>query len=348
MADAFLLRGGSGLPKWWRGAIFERAATLQQATPPRRELGDQIAINAAHARHELASCLSRQIATLPPKYFYDTQGSKLFEAICELDEYYLTRTEARILSQNLAAIAQCAGADVALIDLGAGNCAKAFKLLARLRARHYVPVDISTAFLREAVKPLAQAYPDLAIHPVALDFSERFVLPAAVQALPNKLFFYPGSSLGNFSPVQARLFLETLRAAGGDLLIGLDLVKPAAMLEAAYDDALGVTAAFNRNALRQTNHLLGSDFDLASWRHKALFNADHSRVEMHLQAATACHVSWPGGGRDFAAGETIHTENCYKFTRTGIEEMLHSAGFSDIACWSDPDDAYLVCHARAG
>lgn len=322
---------------------------MNQATPRLAddEADGQFAIAARESREELAACLGRAQASVPPKYFYDTQGSKIFEAICALDEYYPTRTEFSIFRQHGAAIAATAGQGTTLIDLGAGNCAKAASLLSVLRPRSYVPVDISAAFLRQAVAPLVQSFPDLPIHPIELDFSEGFALPPLVQALPQKLFFYPGSSLGNFAPLQALRFLRSIHAHGGDLLLGLDLVKDTPTLEAAYSDALGVTAAFNLNLLRHINRTLGSDFALADWAHHAFFNTAHSRIEMHLQARRACRVIWPGGVREFAKGETIHTENCYKFTRDSVTDLLSRAGFGQVTCWSDPARKFLVCHARA-
>ena len=320
---------------------------MYQATPRvADDVETQFAIAGHQSRDELTACLGRPQAATPPKYFYDIQGSKLFEAICALDEYYLTRTEFEIFGQHGAAIAATAGQGATLIDLGAGNCAKAASLLGVLRPRSYVPVDISAAFLRRAVAPLMQSFPDLPIHPMELDFSEGFTLPPLVQALPQKLFFYPGSSLGNFTPPQALKFVQNIHAHGGDLLLGLDLVKDVAELEAAYDDALGVTAAFNLNLLRHINRTLGSDFVLADWSHRAFFNAAHSRVEMHLQARRACRVTWPGGVREFAQDETIHTESCYKFTRESVIDMLSRAGFGHVTCWSDPGQKFLVCHAR--
>jgi dimethylhistidine N-methyltransferase len=314
--------------------------------------GDEDDAQFATARHqaraELSAGLSRSQAAISPKYFYDAQGSKLFEAICALDEYYPTRAEQEIFRLHGPAIAEVAGAGAALIDLGAGNCAKAASLLGVLHPRSYVPVDISTAFLNEAVTPLRQAYPTLAIHPVATDFSESLSLPGFVHALPQKLFFYPGSSLGNFGPLQALHFLRGIREFGGDLLIGLDLVKDTQTLEAAYDDALGVTAAFNLNSLRHVNRILGADFDLADWSHHAFFNEAQSRIEMHLRARQDCLVTWLGGARSFSALDTIHTENSYKFTVESATELLQRAGFAGMTNWTDPHRKFLFCHARAG
>jgi len=321
---------------------------MQHATLRARDEDEaQFATDRQQACAELAAGLARPQASISPKYFYDAQGSKLFEAICALDEYYPTRTEYEIFRQHGAAIAEAVGQGATLIDLGAGNCEKAASLLGILRPRSYVPVDISTAFLNKVVAPLRQAFPGLPIHPVGTDFSENLTLPAFVQAQPRKLFFYPGSSLGNFGPLQAVRFLQNIREHGGDLLIGLDLVKDLGTLEAAYDDELGVTAAFNLNILRHANRILDADFALGDWAHHAFFNEAQSRIEMHLRARRACRVTWPGGVRIFAEHETIHTENSNKFTVESATEMLHRAGFAGLTCWTDPAKNFLVCHAKA-
>lgn len=298
---------------------------------------------------ELAAGLRQRPARISPKYFYNALGSKLFEAICLLDEYYLTRVETGIYAAQAAAIGQAAGQGVTLIDLGAGNCAKAASLFATLQPLQYVPVDISAEFLRGAVEKLQTAYPDIPMMPVGLDFAEMLKLPSQVSP-HRRLFFYPGSSIGNFTPLQAAQFLTRVRGecgADGALLIGIDLVKAAQVLEAAYDDALGVTAAFNLNALLHANEFLGSDFALRDWRHVALFNAEQSRIEMHLQARQDVTLTWPGGQRDFVEGERIHTENSYKYTKRGFIELLDSCGFGDVQCWTDAAEQFLVCHARA-
>jgi dimethylhistidine N-methyltransferase len=300
-------------------------------------------------RMELAWSLSRPQAQISPKYFYNVLGSKLFEAICELDEYYLTRSEAAIFEQFGGQIGENAGKGVTLIDLGAGNCEKAARLFTVLQPRQYVPIDISAEFLAGAVAGLRLQYPALPILPLGLDFSENLTLPAQVRQ-DRRLFFYPGSSLGNFAPLQALQFLQRLRHAGGAdaaLLIGIDLVKDRKRLEAAYVDALGVTAAFNRNILLHVNAILGSNFKLPDWRHQAFFNAEQSRVEMHLEASADLTVSWPGGERRFATGERIHTENSYKYTRQRFLDLLREAGFGEPTCWTDKDDLFLLCHAKA-
>lgn len=326
---------------------------MQQPSPRREERDAPEFAACEDARAELAAGLAQPTPQISPKYFYNALGSKLFEAICQLDEYYLTRVEAGIFAANGAAIARAAGAGATLIDLGAGNCAKAASLFDVLRPKQYVPVDISAEFLHAAVEKLRAAHPTLPMLPVGLDFTETLLLPAGVERR-HRLFFYPGSSLGNFAPLAAAQFLTRIRAActsdgrsDGGLLIGIDLVKDHTVLEAAYDDALGVTAAFNLNALRHVNDILGADFDVRQWRHRALFNPEQSRIEMHVQAATAQMVRWPGGCREFAAGARIHTENSYKYTAAGFVKLLESAGFGDMRCWTDASAQFLVCHARA-
>jgi dimethylhistidine N-methyltransferase len=321
-----------------------------QILPQRQQpAGAGFGTAAAAARAELAAGLRQTQARISPKYFYNALGSKLFEAICLLEEYYVTRVETGIYAAKAEAIGQVAGTGVTLIDLGAGNCAKAASLFETLRPSQYVPVDISAEFLRGAVAALAGTYPQIPMVPVGLDFAESLKLPPAVNA-ERRLFFYPGSSIGNFAPLQAAQFLTRVRGAcgvDGGLLIGIDLVKSAATLEAAYDDALGVTAAFNLNVLSHANEQLGSDFALRDWRHVALFNAEQSRIEMHLEARREVVVRWPGAARKFAEGERIHTENSYKYTQRGFVELLNACGFGEVQCWTDEAQQFLVCHARA-
>lgn len=299
--------------------------------------------------HELADGLMAEAASVSPKFFYNTLGSRLFEAITALDEYYPTRTEAGIFEAASAPMARAlkdAGlGPPCLIDLGAGNCAKAQALMPHLRPRQYVPVDISVDFLKDAAARVQNSFPALDIVGVGMDFSAGLALPDEVLA-EDRVYFYPGSSLGNFQPAQALAFLRAMadpaqgRARG--LLLGIDLVKETATLEAAYDDALGVTAAFNKNLLCNVNALLGADFDVRQWRHVALFNAAQSRIEMHLEALCDLTVRWPGQSRRFAAGERMHTESSYKYTAGGMTALLRQAGFRHIERWSDPQDWFAV------
>ena len=298
---------------------------------------------------ELTAGLLAKAAHIAPKYFYNLLGSKLFEAITLLGEYYPTRTEAAIFeahgTQIVQAIADSGIHNACLIDLGAGNCAKAAAFIPVLKPTQYVPVDISVDFLRDAASQVQASFPALSIVGVGMDFSNTLALPDAVQS-HDRVFFYPGSSLGNFSPPDALKFLQQI--AGSDqgnasgLLLGIDLVKDMAVLEAAYDDAPGVTAAFNKNVLLNINDLLGSDFDLRQWQHVALFNAPESRIEMHLQALTDTTVKWPGHERAFIFGERIHTENSYKYTLTGMTALLKQVGFSQVRHWTDAQSWFGV------
>jgi dimethylhistidine N-methyltransferase len=296
-------------------------------------------------RDELIAGLSAPHATTSPKYLYDALGSKLFEAICELPEYYPTRTEAAIFARHGAEMAESVGAGATLIDLGAGNCAKAARLFPLLAPSQYVPIDISADFLHAAVTQLERQFPSIAMLPLGMDFSSTLDLPPAVSAT-RRLFFYPGSSIGNFHPDEAAAFLGRMREAGGDLLIGVDLVKDHAVLDAAYDDALGVTASFNLNLLNHLNRLLDADFKLREWRHRGTFNAQQSRVEMHLEARRDTVVRWQGGERRFGEGERIHTENSYKYTPDSFADLLCQAGYTPARLWTDERDWFMVCHAR--
>jgi len=295
------------------------------------------------------AALEETPASVAPKFFYDRLGSHLFEAITELDEYYPTRTEATIFASHGAEMAKAIGAGMALVDLGAGNCAKAARLFPLLEPRRYVAVDISVEFLRDALRELQRDHPQVEIAGVGEDFSTRLDLPADLLGDDRPVFFYPGSSIGNFTPAEALGFLSRVRerAGGGGLLIGVDLVKPRAVLEAAYDDGLGVTAAFNRNALLNLNRLIGSDFAPGQWRHVAFFAEAESRIEMHLEAREALDVSWPGGGRRFAAGERIHTENSCKYTAPDFADLLMRAGFDTPRRWTDPAGWFAVFWAPA-
>lgn len=297
---------------------------------------------------EISAGLLAPDANTSPKYLYDGLGSKLFEAICELPEYYPTRTEAGIFAAHGADMARDIGTGTSLIDLGAGNCAKAAGLFPLLQPAQYVPVDISRDFLLDSVSRLQQRFPEIEMTPLGLDFSSGFALPDSVRHR-RRLFFYPGSSIGNFSPQQAKVFLRGLHANAGDdggLLIGVDLIKDSAVLDAAYDDAIGVTAAFNLNMLRHVNHLIGADFDVRQWRHIAFFNREESRIEMHLEARSALTLRWQGGERRFAQGERIHTEDSYKYTRQSFVGLLEQSGFATTRVWTDPAGWFAVIHAR--
>ncbi|MGE8677777.1 MAG: L-histidine N(alpha)-methyltransferase [Achromobacter marplatensis] len=320
-------------------AVLAHTAQEYQARPPLVLSAEQV---------ELRDGLLDHPAHIDPKFLYDALGSSLFTAITQLPEYYPTRCEAEIFERHGQDIARHIGAVQSMIDLGAGDCVKAERLFASLRPRHYVPIDISADYLETAVRRLRLSYPDLRVTAIGQDFSQALALPAEIPA-EQRLFFYPGSSIGNLSPDDAHAMLQRIRAQcdGGGLLVGVDRVKPRQVLEPAYDDALHLTAAFNLNLLRHVNQVLDADFNVDDWRHVALFNAARSRIEMHLEAQRALRVAWPGGTRDFSAGERIHTENSYKFTPQAFSDLLQSAGYRDVAHWSDSRGWFSVFSARA-
>lgn len=296
---------------------------------------------------ELGNGLLAPQASLSPKYFYDTLGSRLFQAICVLPEYYPTRTEAAIFTQYRSEMAESVGVGGTMIDLGAGDCAKAAALFGVLQPAQYVPVDISVDFMRSAVDSLQYTYPQIDMLGVGMDFSVLLELPEEVRR-EKRLFFYPGSSIGNFTLREAIAFLRRMRLAcdnDGGVLIGVDLVKDKAVLEPAYDDALGLTSAFNLNILNNVNRLLGSDFNLKDWQHKAFYHHDKQRMEMYLEARRDLAVHWQDKRRDFVRGERIHTENSYKYTPEDFIGALNEAGFSRTRMWSDEQGWFAVFHA---
>jgi L-histidine Nalpha-methyltransferase len=302
--------------------------------------------DSAALRQELAAGLLATPATVAPKFLYDALGSRLFDAITELPEYYPTRVERSIFDACAPAMAGAAGTGRTLVDLGAGNCEKAARLFGALKPTRYVAVDISVEFLRHALNCLQRQFPEMDMLGVGTDFSAGLRLPEEVGP-GAKLLFYPGSSVGNFTPAAALDFLRGARALGlgTGLLIGVDLVKPQAILEAAYDDALRVTAAFNLNLLRRLNALLGCDARVDDFAHVARFDSGLGRIEMHLQARRDLVLRWPGGERALAEGERIHTENSYKYTVEGFDRLLREAGFSHTQCWTDARRWFAVFYA---
>ena len=300
-------------------------------------------VDAGAERAVARAALLAPRASIAPKYFYDRLGSLLFEAITALPEYYPTRAEARLFERHGAAMAQAIGVVGTMFDLGAGSCAKAAGLFPLIEPARYVAVDVSVEFVREALRRLHREHPRIEMTALGMDFSSSLALPAGLSH-GRPLFFYPGSSIGNFTPDEALAFLRRVRsqADGGALLVGVDLVKAKDVLEAAYDDALGVTAAFNLNMLRHLNGVIGSDFDVAQWRHVALYDENASRIEMHLEACAPTLVRWPGGERRFAAGERILTEYSYKYTLDRFESLLRAAGFTQTRCWSDDRGDFAI------
>lgn len=300
-------------------------------------------------RAELAEALLQPHAFIPPKYFYDSLGSRLFEAICELPEYPLMRTERAIVDAHVHEIAARIGPGSVLIDLGAGNCEKAERLFGWLAPTQYVAIDIAADFLRERLSVLSQRNPQHPMLGIAQDFTQSIRLPAEVEDGARTLF-YPGSSIGNFAPDAAFSFLRRARDACGDdghLLLGADLVKDKALLDLAYDDPLGVTAAFNLNVLRNVNALLQTDFDVADWCHVAFFNPERARIEMHVEARRDLVVRWPGAERAFTSGERIQTENSYKYTPDTLRQMLKRAGYAWVALYTDDAGGFAVALAGA-
>lgn len=300
----------------------------------------------AAERAALIAMLHARPASIPPKYFYDPLGCALFAAICELDEYYPTRTERQIFHDHRAEIAAAIGPGARIIDLGAGDGAKAESLFPALQPTGYVAVDFAASAVRATLLRLRARHPALDLAGVVTDFSRELDLPREVLA-GRPLFFYPGSSIGNFAPDQAQRFLQQVRACsarvpGGGLLIGVDTRKDEATLTAAYDDAVGVTAAFNRNVLRNVNALLGSDFHPPAFAHRARYDEAAGRIEMHLEATRTMHVRIGERTRTFEQGERILTEHSYKYDPQDFAARLERAGFATVRCWTDERRAFAV------
>ncbi|MCC7487488.1 MAG: L-histidine N(alpha)-methyltransferase [Burkholderiales bacterium] len=290
--------------------------------------------------------LASERKVLQPKYFYDEAGCALFEAICELPEYYPTRTETAMMREFGAEIARELGAGCALIEYGSGSGRKTRILIDVLAPVAYLPIDIAAAQLRAAAAAMAGAYPGLAVCAVCADYCRPLVLPEmnGVNAA-RRVVYFPGSTIGNLTPDEAGAFLENARVvagAGGAMLVGVDLKKDPARLVAAYDDAQGVTARFNLNLLARINRELGADFDLAGFRHEARYDAAHGRIEMHLVAGRDQRVSIAGREFDFRAGETIHTENSYKYSVAEFQALARAAGFAPARCWTDAGELFAV------
>jgi L-histidine Nalpha-methyltransferase len=275
---------------------------------------------------------------LPSKYFYDLAGSALFERITQLPEYYPTRCELALLDENAPAIASLFPPTCALIEFGAGSSKKARILLgAAATVEAYVPVDISGDFLKQDAAQLRRDFPRLAVHPVVADFTHGFEVPSAIARLP-RVGFFPGSTIGNFEPHEAAKFMRHAGQALGEgavLVIGVDLIKDAAMLCPAYNDAEGVTAKFNLNLLARINRELGANFDLGAFEHHACYNRTQNRIEMHLASLKRQKVRVNGKAINFRLGETIHTENSYKYTIEGFKALAYGVGWSPLRVWSD-------------
>jgi dimethylhistidine N-methyltransferase len=295
--------------------------------------------------------LTAQPKTLPPKLFYDAEGVRLFEAITQLPEYYLTRTERALLQRIAPEIAALAAPGSVLVEYGGSDESKA-RILLDTPDRvfgAYVPVDVARGALETLAERMAVSHPWLAVDPVCGDFLRPLVLPASAKDR-TRFGFFPGSTIGNLDPAAAKGFLRNARAAlgpGSFLIVGADVRKGPEVLIPAYDDAQGVTAAFNMNVLRRLNREAGANFDLSRFAHRAVWNDAESRIEMHLVSVQAQHVSVSGAGINFAAGETIHTENSYKHALPAFRAMAAAAGWETARVWSDPDELFAVHALRA-
>jgi dimethylhistidine N-methyltransferase len=297
-------------------------------------------------RREVLAGLSRPRKELPCKYFYDARGSALFERICEQPEYYLTRTELAITRRHAADLAAALGPRCLLVEFGSGSSVKTPLLLERLPdPAGYVPVDISREHLLASAAALAARFPGLEVLPVWADFTTPFTLPAPRHPAARRAVYFPGSTIGNFGPDEAVRLLAGIAALGGPgggLVIGVDLRKPAAAVEPAYNDAAGVTAAFNLNLLARINRELGADFDLDAFEHRAFFDEDHSRIEMHLVSRRPQAVHLGRATVRFAPGEGIRTEYSYKYSREAFARLAHAAGLAVRRVWTDDTGLFSV------
>jgi dimethylhistidine N-methyltransferase len=294
---------------------------------------------------DVVAGLSARPKRLSPKYFYDEAGAQLFEEITRLPEYYPTRTELAILERHAAEMAKLIPADAALIEFGSGSTRKARILLNAAPAiSAYVPVDISSEMLLQEAAELKRDYPRLTVLPVEADFTKSFRLPRAIATRP-RVGFFPGSTIGNFEPHMAAAFLSHAAqrlGTGATLIIGFDLVKDVKVLNAAYNDAAGVTARFNLNLLTRINRELGGNFDLGMFSHQAFYNTERHRIEMHLASRDRQRVRVAGRSFEFRGGETIHTENSYKYTPETFGAMARGSGWTPVASWIDSNGYFAV------
>ena len=304
-------------------------------------------------RDDVFEGLSREQKELPCKYFYDDRGSELFNTICGLDEYYPTRTETALLQAHGREMADLIGPGVCLIEFGCGSLLKTRLLLDALRSpAAFVPIDISADHLLQSAAALAADYPNLEVLPVVADFTRPVKLPdKARKASENRIGFFPGSTIGNFDHAGAADFLATVAdmvGGGGALLIGVDLKKDEDILVRAYDDAQGVTAAFNRNVLERINRELGGCFDIETFRHRALYNGAEGRIEMHLVSEKDQTVTVHDRDFTFTEGETIHTEDSYKYHVEEFSSFAARAGFRSARTWVDGDGLFSLHYLTMG
>lgn len=294
---------------------------------------------------EVLNGLRKPQKKLPSKYFYDERGSQLFEQITRLDEYYPTRTEMAIMQENMPEIIRQIGSEAVLVELGSGSSKKTELLLDHLPSiTAYIPVEISEQFLLSVVEHLREEYPTLRIIPVHTDYTRPFQVPHIEQPYNHFVVFYPGSTIGNFRPTQARQFLATISTmmdSGGSMLIGVDLKKDKTVLETAYNDKQGLTARFNKNILRHINRELDADFSLNKFRHCAIYNEEKGRIEMHLVSKIGHEVTIAGEQFHFAKDESIHTENSYKYSLKEFEELV-SDWFTVEKVWTDQHNYFSL------
>jgi dimethylhistidine N-methyltransferase len=317
----------------------------------------QLQLRDLHPAHEpliadVLAGLRKSPKQISPMYFYDAHGSVLFDRICELPEYYPTRTEMRILQQHGKDIARCVGDDVLLVEFGSGSSMKTRLLLDELPGlAAYVPVDISRSHLMNAAQGISASYPDLEVLPICADFTRPFLLPTPRREVSRVVVLFPGSTIGNFDPPAALNLLRVMRGIAGmdgGLLIGTDLVKDPDILVRAYDDSAGVTAEFNLNVLRRFNREMSADFDLTQFRHRAVWNAEASRIEMHLVSQRDQVVTLAGESIELAAGESIVTEHCHKYTVPGFAVQAARAGWTASERWLDDRGYFSVNYLEAG
>ncbi len=300
-------------------------------------------------RADVLDGLARRPRAIPARWFYDHRGSELFEKITDLPEYYPTRTEAALLGEIGPDLVARIGVGRAVVEFGSGSSTKTPLVLNAIRPSAYVPIDISGDFLRESSRTLSMAFPDLLILPFEADFTHPLTLPRTIASAP-KLGFFPGSTIGNLIPRAAVDLLRAMRASLGEgamLLIGMDRIKDADVLVPAYDDAAGVTAAFNMNLLERINRELDGTIPVDAFRHRAIWNDDRARIEMHLEATE--DAAFTVDRRPFAirAGETIHTENSHKYGPRDARILLRSGGWTPVAEWTDPEERFAVYLAEA-
>lgn len=297
-------------------------------------------------RRDVIAGLSRARKSLPPKYFYDERGSELFEAICELPEYYPTRTEIALMRDRAQEMARHLRTGSVLIEYGSGSGRKTRILVEALAPVAYVPIDIAAPQLEIWSSDLAREFPNVTVIAVCADYSRPLALPGIDRFRDRRrVIYFPGSTIGNFTVPEALAFLKNARAVarpGGAMLIGVDLKKDPDVLQAAYDDAQGVTAEFNLNLLVRINRELGAAIDTSTFRHRAIYNRALDRVEMHLESAREQTVTIANRTFSFRRGETIHTENSYKYSINGFQELARRAGFDPQTCWTDQQDLFSV------